>query len=203
MNIKQNLVSAGKYGIKGPYDMIPQYITIHNTANDASAANEVAYMIRNDNTVSFHFAVDDKEAVQGIPLNRNAWHCGNDKGNKKSIAIEICYSKSGGDKFQKAYTNALALTAQLMKQYNIPASNIMYHKTWNGKNCPHRLLDMGVTVEDYRKRASAKYNAMYNGASTVLYTVQIGAYSQRENAEKALANAKKAGFSAFIKELQQ
>ena len=203
MNIKQNLVSTGKYGVKCPYAMIPQYITIHNTANDASAENEIAYMIRNDNTVSFHFAVDDKEAVQGIPLNRNAWHCGNDKGNKKSIAIEICYSKSGGDKFNKAYTNALELTAQLMKQYNIPASNIMYHKTWNGKNCPHRLLEMGVTVEDYRKRASAKYNAMYNGASDVLYTVQIGAYSKRENAEKALENAKKAGFSAYIKELQQ
>jgi cell division septation protein DedD len=44
---------------------------------------------------------------------------------------------------------------------------------------------------------------MYNGASDVLYTVQIGAYSKRENAEKALENAKKAGFSAYIKELQQ
>jgi N-acetylmuramoyl-L-alanine amidase len=160
-------------------------------------------MIRNNDTVSFHFAVDDKKAVQGIPLNRNAWHCGNDKGNKKSIAIEICYSKSGGDKFQKAYANALELTAQLMKEYNIPASNIMYHKTWNGKNCPHRLLEMGVTVEDYRNRARGKYNTMYNGASNVLYTVQIGAYSKRENAEKLLATAKKAGFSAFIKETTQ
>ena len=33
-------------------------------------------MIRNDNEVSFHFAVDDKEVVQGIPLDRNAWHAG-------------------------------------------------------------------------------------------------------------------------------
>lgn len=203
MNIKQNLVSAGKYGIKCPYAMIPQYITIHNTANDASAENEIAYMIRNDNTVSFHFAVDDKEAVQGIPLNRNAWHCGTDKGNKKSIAIEICYSKSGGDKFQKAYANALELTAQLMKQYSIPASNIMYHKTWNGKHCPHRLLDMGVTVEDYRKRASAKYNVLYSAQKTPLYAVQIGVYEKRANAEKQAENAKKAGFSAFIKEITQ
>jgi cell division septation protein DedD len=62
---------------------------------------------------------------------------------------------------------------------------------------------MGVTIEDYRKRASAKYNAMYKGASNVLYSVQIGAYTKRENAEKALANAKKAGFSAFIKETTQ
>lgn len=45
-----------------------EFITVHNTYNDATAENEVAYMIRNDNQVSFHIAVDDKEAVQGIPL---------------------------------------------------------------------------------------------------------------------------------------
>ncbi|MEC2444681.1 N-acetylmuramoyl-L-alanine amidase, partial [Bacillus cereus] len=47
------------------------------------------YMIRNDNQVSFHIAVDDKEAVQGIPLERNAWHTGdgNGNGNRKSIGV--------------------------------------------------------------------------------------------------------------------
>lgn len=33
-------------------------------------------MIDNHNEVSFHYAVDDKEIVQGIPENRNAWHSG-------------------------------------------------------------------------------------------------------------------------------
>ncbi len=45
--------------------MDPVYITVHNTYNDASAENEIAYMIRNDNEVSFHFAVDDKEDDEG------------------------------------------------------------------------------------------------------------------------------------------
>lgn len=40
--------------------MTPRYITIHNTDNDASAMNEVKYMISNNNKVSFHVAVDDK-----------------------------------------------------------------------------------------------------------------------------------------------
>ena len=48
--------------------MNAEFITVHNTYNDASAENEIAYMIRNNNEVSFHIAVDDKEAVQGIPL---------------------------------------------------------------------------------------------------------------------------------------
>ncbi|WP_373691010.1 peptidoglycan recognition protein family protein, partial [Pseudomonas aeruginosa] len=87
-------------------------MTIHNTSNDASAANEVAYMLSNNNQTSYHYAVDDKEAVQAIPLNRNAWHAGDGgsgTGNRKSIGIEICYSKSGGSRFDKAEKNAAYL----------------------------------------------------------------------------------------------
>ena len=42
---RQNMVSSSKYSIKCPYSMNPQYITIHNTANSASADAEVRYMI--------------------------------------------------------------------------------------------------------------------------------------------------------------
>lgn len=44
--IKQ-LAPKEKYGIKCPYDMIPKYVVIHNTANDASARNEISYMNSN------------------------------------------------------------------------------------------------------------------------------------------------------------
>lgn len=163
MKIVQNLVSKDKYNIKCPHTMKAEYITIHNTANDASAKNEVSYMVRNDNQVSFHVAVDDVQAVQGIPFGRNAWHCGDGgsgTGNRKSIGIEICYSKSGGGKYEKAVKNAIELTAQLMKQYNIPVSRIMYHKHWNGKYCPHRLLDDGISIEAFRKAVQIKYDEM-------------------------------------------
>lgn len=76
MKYRQMLVDESKWNIKCPYEMKPEYITVHNTANDASAENEVKYMISNNNEVSFHYAVDDKVAVQGIPTNRNAWHAG-------------------------------------------------------------------------------------------------------------------------------
>ena len=37
--IKQMLVSANKYSVKCPYSMTPEGITVHNTANNASAEN--------------------------------------------------------------------------------------------------------------------------------------------------------------------
>lgn len=205
MNIKQNLVSVGKQGIKCPYALNPVYITIHNTANDASAANEIKYMTSNTNAVSFHIAVDDKEAIQGIPFNRNAWHAGdgaNGTGNRKSIAVEICYSKSGGVKFNNAFNNAVEITAQLMKKFNIPASNIMYHKNWSGKNCPHRLLEMGITVGKFRELAQAKYNALYGKNNTnnsgVTYQVVTGSFRDKKNAENRVKELKAKGFDSFI-----
>lgn len=62
MTIVQDLVSSSKYSIKCPYSMVPIGITIHNTANDASAKNEITYMKNNNNETSFHYAVDDVEA---------------------------------------------------------------------------------------------------------------------------------------------
>lgn len=76
MALVQNLISSSKYDIKCPYSMDPIGICIHNTANDASAKNEISYMKSNNNEVSFHVAVDDVESIQGLPFNRNAWAAG-------------------------------------------------------------------------------------------------------------------------------
>ncbi len=134
---------AEQIGIKCPYSMKPTRVVIHNTANDAPAENEIAYMHRNANETSFHFAVDDKRIIQGIPLDRNAWHAGDGhgKGNMQGIAIEICYSKSGGTRFRKAQQNAAELTAYLLKKYGWGINRVTKHEDYSGKHCPHRTLD--------------------------------------------------------------
>ncbi|TNO99971.1 N-acetylmuramoyl-L-alanine amidase [Bacillus cereus] len=166
MEIRKKLVDPSKYGTKCPYTMNPEFITVHNTYNDATAENEVAYMIRNDNQVSFHIAVDDKEAVQGIPLERNAWHCGDGggNGNRKSIGVEICYSLNGGDRYYKAEDNAAVVVAQLMKQYNIPISKVRTHQSWSGKYCPHRMLAEG-RWDSFIERVQNAYNGGSNNVA--------------------------------------
>ncbi|MCU5097265.1 N-acetylmuramoyl-L-alanine amidase [Bacillus wiedmannii] len=163
MEIRKNLVASSKYSTKCPYTMNPEFITVHNTYNDATAENEVAYMIRNDNKVSFHIAVDDKEAIQGIPLERNAWQTGdgNGNGNRKSIGVEICYSLSGGNRYYKAEDNAAIVVAQLMKQYNIPISKVHAHQSWSGKYCPHRMLAEG-RWNNFIERVQNAYNGGSN-----------------------------------------
>lgn len=128
------------------YAMKPEYITIHNTGNTnkgADADNHAKYLQGSgkDLAVSYHWCVDDVQAVNIIPETENAWHAGdggNGTGNRKSLAIEIC-ENSDGD-LKKATDNAVELTRELMAKYNIPISKVVTHKHWSGKQCPRRLL---------------------------------------------------------------
>ncbi|AFQ14896.1 N-acetylmuramoyl-L-alanine amidase [Bacillus thuringiensis] len=146
MEIKKMLVPESRYEVLCPYEMNPTEITFHNTYNDAPAINERNNVANNSTGTSFHVAVDDKEAIQLIPFNRNAWHAGDGtygRGNRHSIGVEICYSKSGGERYRKAELNAIKVIRQLMDTFNIPISRVKTHQERNGKYCPHRMLDEG------------------------------------------------------------
>lgn len=145
MNIVKKLCPQERYNIKCPYLREPDRIVVHNTANDAPAANEINYMINRPEEVSFHFAADDTEVVQGLPLERNAWASGDGlgAGNLRGIHVEICYSKSGGERFQRAEENAARLLAELLKEHGWGLDRVTKHQDYDGKYCPHRTLDLG------------------------------------------------------------
>lgn len=200
MKIIKNLVSTSKYNIKCPYSMNAEFIVVHNTANDASAKNEIAYMIGNNNQVSFHYAIDDKEIVQGIPENRNAWHAGDGgsgKGNRKGLSIEICYSKSGGSRFIEAEKLAAKFIASKLKEKGWGIDKVTKHQDYSGKYCPHRTLDMGW--QRFLNMIKAELDAL-NGSSSsgTLYRVQTGAFSNKAYADALEAKVKKAGFDTYI-----
>lgn len=193
VNIRQNLVPGNRHSIKCPYTMAKYTsVTLHNTGNDASAENEIKYMTTNSNKVSFHYAVDDKEIVQGVPDDRNAWHCGNTVGNRNSLSIEVCYSKSGGDRFTKAEQNAAEFVAYKLKQAGLGIANLTTHKAWSGKNCPSRTLELGwdrfvamvnkhmggsaPSSNDSQQNTSSSgsSSSSYTGSSVVDYLKSIG-----------------------------
>lgn len=216
MILKQFLVPAEKYALKCPNSMSPIGICVHNTANDASAKNEITYMVNNTNQTSFHIAVDDTEAWQGLPLNRNGWHAGdgNGEGNRKHIGIEICYSKSGGEKFGKAEENAAEVIAQLLKERGWDITKVKKHQDFSGKYCPHRTLDLGW--DRFLNKVSAKLGAtmpnMYGTpnqydlsnpesmkvAVDKLNEVLTGVYIKKTEAEKLL-NDQKVEFDKQLK----
>lgn len=171
MQIKTEYLVTSESRLKdlGPHSMTPTEITFHNTYNDATALNEVKNVYNNSTGTSFHTAVDDKEVQQVIPFNRNAWHSGDGAsgaGNRKSIGVEICYSKSGGERYRKSELNAIDHISDLMVKFNIPISKVKTHQERNGKYCPHRMLDEGRV--DWFKNQLVKAVANKKGGGAIM-----------------------------------
>lgn len=144
---KTQLIPKTAKGRRPQLKMTPEYITIHSTGNPRSTAQNEADNVCNNNPgtqVSFHWVVDDKQAINVIPENEVAWHAGdgNGPGNRKSIGVEICES---GDR-AKTLDNAARLVAKLMEKHNI--YKIVQHNHWSGKDCP-RILRNPSYIHNY------------------------------------------------------
>ncbi len=182
LQITKMLLPSNKYSLKCPNAMTPIGVTIHETGNIATAMSEISYMIGNDTSTSYHFAVDDARAVQGLPLNRNGFHAGdgrNGRGNARTIGVEHCYNWNGkattkndskyNPLFQKALSNGIELVAQLFIQYpawGVPEAgrNIWRHYDQSGKNCPQRMIQEGYWTT-YVSRVKARYLELKGGKS--------------------------------------
>ena len=172
---------------------------VHNTANDAAARDEIDYMIGNSKDKSFHYAVDDKEVVQGIPEDRNAWHAGDGKGkgNLKGIAVEICWSESGGDKFLAAERLAAKFIAFKLKEKGWGMDRVKKHQDFSGKYCPHRTLDIGW--ERFLQMVQGELDKL---TGAVLYEVRaVGALEDKARAEAWAALLQVEGFEVTVSEL--
>ncbi|MDD4817480.1 MAG: N-acetylmuramoyl-L-alanine amidase [Victivallaceae bacterium] len=152
-----------KYKLAGAMPDV-QYITIHNTANSATAMQERNYLNnRQDNQyISFHFAVDETQAVQIMPLNVHGWHAGDGHGdgNMKSIGVEICRSTIySSDIYYRAEDNAVKLAAYLLYATGLTVDDLRMHYDWSGKKCPHRIIEDN-SWESFKKRVAAVRYAM-------------------------------------------
>lgn len=53
-------------------------------------------------------------------------------------------------------------------------------------------------MSDIAEKVTAKLNGSNTSGSDVLYRVQVGAFTKKENADAMLAKVKTAGFDSFI-----
>lgn len=151
-----------RYKLPAPMAKI-KTVTIHNTAGYISAMEERDRVnnLRNNVSLSFHYAVDENKAVQLVPLNIHTWHAGDGakgEGNLYSISIEICRSLCEGEKeqlYRRAEENAVILAAHLLDAHNLPISALRKHQDWSGKNCPHKILDEN-RWEEFKSKVAKK-----------------------------------------------
>lgn len=137
VTIRKQLISdtSMKFGRSNP----KRYLTIHETANTGRGANAAAHanlQSRMWDWATWHWTVDDREAVQSYTHDFQLWHAGDGtgNGNMQSIAIEACVNSDGN--MTKMRQNLVELAGKIVADENIPKSRIVQHNYWSGKNCP-------------------------------------------------------------------
>ena len=142
MNIKQQLVSnslanKASFGTGNP----KKFITVHQTGNTAKGANAQTHanLQSRGYSASWHWQVDDKEAIQSFDHTWRLFHAGDGrgKGNMESIGIESCINSDGD--YVQAVKNTAKLVAKIMKDENISIDRVVQHNYWSGKNCPAQI----------------------------------------------------------------
>ena len=179
--LKKKYANKNNYGAKRSTSNI-KYIVIHYTANDGDTDEGNAnYFASRIIKASAHYFVDDDSVTQSVPDNYVAWSVGGTKysnckttgggkyytkcTNSNSISIELCDTKKDGKIYptKKTIDNAIELTRKLMKQYNIPSTNVIRHFDVTGKTCPAYWCG---TSEKNQLWKTEFHNKLSNSSST-------------------------------------
>ena len=132
----------------------PLWITVHETGNPNAGATAEMHRVfthqgGGEATVSFHYVVDSKEAIQLLPTTEIGWHAGDccdsrtdDLGCFASVAIETCVN-AGAD-WNQTKRNLAELMAKIIREDSrFSISRIVQHNRWSGKDCPQRMRAEG------------------------------------------------------------
>ncbi|POZ56451.1 N-acetylmuramoyl-L-alanine amidase CwlH [Lysinibacillus sphaericus] len=183
-DVLANKVSYGKGNVK-------KYIVVHETDNTRSGADADAHARLqyngNSRNASWHYTVDDKEAVQSFEHAWRCWAAGSTTGNNQGIQVEVCVNGDGN--YPKAMQNAAELVAKIMKDENIPISNVVQHNYFSGKNCPRNLREGKITWPQFIamvKNASGNVQQQKPVIDNNKYRVLTGTYATRQAAENVL-----------------
>ncbi len=170
--------------------------------------------------VCVHGFVDGNtgDIYQTLPWNHRGWHCGG-SANDTHIAIEMCepdcikytsganFTCSNENKarntLKTTYKSVVELFAYLCEKYDLnPLQDgvIISHSEGykrgvasNHADPEHlwKTLNVGYTMDGFRKDVKS-------AMTKTIYRVQVGAFSNEQNAKNLLAKIKQAGFDGFI-----
>jgi N-acetylmuramoyl-L-alanine amidase len=124
----------------------PGGITMHETANTNPGANAEMHrrFVANGGgpeNVSFHYVVDDKEAIHLLPNDEEGHHAGDGLGpgscGSTTLGIELCVNSDGD--WARTRANGAELVALLLTKHGLTAATVRQHFDCSGKNCPTKM----------------------------------------------------------------
>lgn len=116
-------------------------VVVHGTDNYRTGADADAHARLqangNSRSASWHWQVDDKEAVQSFEHTWQCWAAGTAKGNLEGIHVEMCVNADGN--YNKTLENTAKVVAKILKDEGLTVDDVVQHNYYSGKNCPREI----------------------------------------------------------------
>ena len=184
-------------------------ITIHHMAGDISVETCGSIFSNPRRNASSNYGIDSTGKIACyVPEDKRSWCSGNAANDQRAITIEVANNSGAPDwtVSDQALESLVNLCVDICKRNGIPRllwqndpsligqtdrQNMTVHQWFQSTSCPgpYLLARMGEIASMVNLKLD----------EGILYRVQIGAYAVKENAERQLEKAKRAGFTdAFI-----
>lgn len=188
-------------------------ITIHCIVGQWTAKQGCDFFAKASSKCSANYVVG-KDGSIGLSVDEGnrSWCSSSAANDHRAVTIEVASDTAHPYAVTaKAYAALLDLVTDICKRNGIKQllwkgdksligqvdkQNMTVHRWFAAKACP------GEYLYSRHGAIAAEVNKRLNAASTtqdkVLYRVQVGAFSQKANADALLARLKKAGFDGFV-----
>lgn len=184
--------------------------TPHHTAVVASAEAIANGFLKPERKASANYIIgNDGKIICNVPEEFRAWTSGNADNDNRAITIEVCNETGAPEwKVSDAALEALInLGVDVCRRYNLPGftwtgdknGTLTIHKMFQATACPGPYLGskMPYIAAEITKRLKPSAEA------SILYKVQVGAFSNKANAEKMLVRLKADGYDGFVVETEK
>ena len=183
-------------------------ITIHHMATIATAQACAASFLPTERKASANYCIgNDGSVALSVPEEYRSWCSSSYENDNRAITIEVSNDGRAPDWHvgEVAMEKLLALCVDICRRNGIeklvftgdPTGNLTMHKWFQHTLCPGPYLESKFPwiAEEVNRRLGASED------EGVLYRVQVGAYSLKENALRMLSKLRSQGYGdAFIVE---
>lgn len=178
-------------------------VVVHGTDNYKTGADADAHarlqFNGNSRDASWHWTVDEIEAVQSFEHAWKCWAAGTTKGNSEGIHVEMCVNSDGN--YGKTLENTAALIAKILKDEDLTINDVVQHNYYSGKNCPREIRAGNVAWNIFLSMVKNAGGTQQPKpvTDTAKYRVMTGTYGTLQAAENVLDVLKhRFGWVAYI-----
>lgn len=181
-------------------------ITIHHMAGNLSVETCGNVFQSSQSSSNYGIGTDGRVGMYVEEANRS-WCSSNAANDHRAVTIEVA-NDGGAPNWHvsdKALAKLIDLCVDICQRNDIAklnytgttAGNVTLHKMFVATTCPGAYLESKIPyiVSEVNKRLNAAAKPAESG---VVYCVQVGAFTDKKNAEAMLAKVKAAGFDAVV-----